>query len=196
MVVGGVNMSESKTDLRVLKTKKNIYEALLHLMEQHAFEEIKVSEICENAMINRSTFYAHFEDKYALFDSFINDLRESLKRELEKNHNITSSKEYYMEVIKLLLDHVEEQRDIYTTIMVHNRNSVAMDMIYDTVKSDISSRIRGETKNAIPSDFVSNFYLGAITNVGIEGMRPGSPYSKEDILNYLDLLIPEDLIVK
>jgi len=189
-------MSHGNTDLRVLKTKKSIYEALLHLMEQHAFEEIKVSEICEDAMINRSTFYAHFEDKYALFDSFINDLRESLKKELEKNHNITSSKKYYMEVIKLLLEHMEEKKDIYSTIMVHNRNSVAMDMICDTIKSDIANRLRDETKNTIPTDFVSNFYLGAIINIGIEGILSSSPYSKEEILKYLDALIPEDPFVK
>ena len=65
-------------DLRILKTKKSLYDALLHLMGERTFEEIKVSEICHKAMTNRSTFYAHFEDKYALLNSLILDLKEEL----------------------------------------------------------------------------------------------------------------------
>ena len=68
-------------DLRVVKTKKNLYESLLFLMGERSFEEIKVSEICEKAIINRSTFYAHFEDKYALLSTLILDL----KNEVEQN---------------------------------------------------------------------------------------------------------------
>ena len=55
---------EKKTDLRIIKTKKVIYEALIDLMKEKTFEEIKVSDICNKALINRSTFYAHYEDKY------------------------------------------------------------------------------------------------------------------------------------
>ena len=44
-----------KIDLRILKTKRNLYEGLLTLMKEKTFEEIKVSDICSKAMINRST---------------------------------------------------------------------------------------------------------------------------------------------
>ena len=50
---------EKKKDLRVIKTKKMIYTALVELMKEKTFEEIKVSDICEIDLINRSTFYAH-----------------------------------------------------------------------------------------------------------------------------------------
>lgn len=66
---------EKKTDLRIIKTKKVIYEALIDLMKEKTFEEIKVSDICNKALINRSTFYAHYEDKYELLVEFINDLK-------------------------------------------------------------------------------------------------------------------------
>ena len=64
---------EKKIDLRIIKTKKNIYDAFISLMSEKTFEEIKVSEICDRALINRSTFYSHFDDKYTLFDSLISD---------------------------------------------------------------------------------------------------------------------------
>ena len=49
-----------KDDLRIIKTKKALYNALINLMKNKTFEEIKVSDICNEALVNRSTFYAHF----------------------------------------------------------------------------------------------------------------------------------------
>ena len=54
-------MRSKKTDLRIIKTKKSLYESLLDLMREKPFEELKVSDICENALVNRSTFYSHFD---------------------------------------------------------------------------------------------------------------------------------------
>ena len=52
-------------------------------METKTFENIKVSDICEEAMTNRSTFYDHFSDKYELLSSLLNDLKEQLIKSLE-----------------------------------------------------------------------------------------------------------------
>lgn len=186
-------MEVKKTDLRIVKTKKSVYEALLLLMETQSFEEIKISDLCEKAMINRSTFYAHFEDKYMLFDSLIKDLRDRLQEELAKNHEISNSKEYYMEVIRLLLEHAEKEKLIYHAIMMNNRNSIAMDMIYDTINEDIKQHIESfeQKSQEIPSDLVAHFYLGAILNVGMEWIRNPEKYNKEELFTYLNRLIPE-----
>ena len=53
-------------DLRVLKTKKNIREAFLELRRKHSLDEIKVNVLCEKAMVNKTTFYNHYQDIYEL----------------------------------------------------------------------------------------------------------------------------------
>ncbi len=192
----GDKMKNQKVDLRIIKTKKSLYEALLILMKEKTFEDIKVSDICEKAYINRSTFYTHFEDKYMLFDSLIKDLKESLKEELEKNKNISNSKEYYIELIKILLDHIEIKKEIYTPIMINNRNSIAMDMIYDTLNEDIIKRLEEDEilhNKKIPSEFIAKFYLGAIINIGMEWLKSKNKYKREEIIKYLKDLIPENL---
>lgn len=183
-------MKEKKIDLRILKTKKSLYESLLYLMKEKSFEDIKVSDICERAYINRSTFYAHFEDKYMLFDTLIRDLKESLRKELENKRSISNLKEYYIELIKVLMNHMEDRRDIYMPIMLHNRNSIAMDMIYDTLNEDITKKLEEEElnyKKKIPKEFLAKFYLGAITNIGMEWLM--GKYRREDIISYLEELI-------
>ena len=173
---------EKKTDLRIIKTKKVIYEALIDLMKEKTFEEIKVSDICNKALINRSTFYAHYEDKYELLVEFINDLKSNFTRE------------YYMELIKLFIDHVEEYRDIYSSIMTNNRNSIMMDILLSVINEDISKKIKNDKRNSsIPKVIIAKFYLGGLLSLGIEWLENTNKYTKEEIYNFLNKLIPENI---
>jgi len=43
------------------------------LLAETNFESITVQDIAERATVNRTTFYAHFTDKFALLDSMIRD---------------------------------------------------------------------------------------------------------------------------
>ena len=76
-----------KTDLRIVKTNKALYEALLLLMKEKTFEEIKISDLCQKALINRSTFYAHYNDKYELLITMVEDLKQALLSSLKTNEN-------------------------------------------------------------------------------------------------------------
>lgn len=187
---------KEKTDLRVIKTKRLLMTSLLELMKEETFEDIKVSDICDKALINRSTFYAHYSDKYELFSSYIDNLKTALSKELEKNTNITNTKEYYLEMLSLFFNHVLEQREAYLAIGRQNRNSIVMDMIYNAFSEEIAKRIEKEevmSKNKIPGKFVATFYLGAIFSVGMEWISNKDKYTKEDLLKYLKVLIPDEL---
>ena len=120
--------------------------------------------------------------------------KDSLTSYLDTNDNNLNTKEYYMEMLKLLLTHIEDKKNIYSAIMVNNRNGVMMDIISDVVNKDIKKRIQesGLNKGTIPVDIVAKFYIGAITNVGIEWITDNK-YSKEDILNYLEKLLPNNI---
>ncbi len=48
------------------RTKLWIADKMKELMKRKTINKIRVSEICEAAGIDRSTFYYHFKDKYAL----------------------------------------------------------------------------------------------------------------------------------
>lgn len=48
-------------------------QAFTELMAEKSFGDISVQDISERAGVNRSTFYAHFEDKFALIDTVARD---------------------------------------------------------------------------------------------------------------------------
>ena len=179
---------DKKTDLRIVKTNKVLYESLMNLLKDKTFEEIKVSDICADALVNRSTFYAHFNDKYELFMSFINDLKESLTNELKTIDSNLSLKEYYLKLIEVFMNHVEGQEHVYKSILINNRNSIIMDMIYNTISEDVNSRVN-KNELDIPSEIFVSYYLGAIVNVGIEWFKNNKKYSRDEMLSYLDKLM-------
>ena len=53
------------------ETVKRIDEAFVSLMQEKSLHEVEISELCELAQINRSTFYAHYDDVTALADAFV-----------------------------------------------------------------------------------------------------------------------------
>jgi len=59
-------------DPRVKRTRQLLLQAFIALVEeQHNLHSISVREVAERATVNRATFYAHFEDKYALLQCWM-----------------------------------------------------------------------------------------------------------------------------
>lgn len=56
-------------DKRIKKTKQAIKNAYMELRTKKSIEKITIKELCELADINKSTFYSHYEDIYALSDA-------------------------------------------------------------------------------------------------------------------------------
>lgn len=69
---------EKKTDLRIEKTEKAIKNAFIELRAKKPLEKITVKELCELALINKSTFYSHYEDIYALSEAMEQETVESI----------------------------------------------------------------------------------------------------------------------
>ena len=55
-----------KEDPRVIRTRQLLQQAFSELMMEKSFQDITVQDIAGRATVNRVTFYAHFQDKYAL----------------------------------------------------------------------------------------------------------------------------------
>ena len=64
-------MTQTKTDPRVLRTRKLIMDAFIELSGKKEFKDITVKDITTEAMINRANFYYHFEDIYDLLEKVL-----------------------------------------------------------------------------------------------------------------------------
>ncbi|WP_366344632.1 TetR/AcrR family transcriptional regulator [Paenibacillus amylolyticus] len=66
-----MKINEKKLDLRVARTHKLLITAFRDLLSEQGklFSNITINEICDKAMVHRTTFYKHFEDKFALLSA-------------------------------------------------------------------------------------------------------------------------------
>lgn len=71
-----------QVDLRVRRTQANLREALIDLIEEKGFDAVTVGDIAERAMVNRTTFYRHYPDKYALVTGIFEEAVNQTFREI------------------------------------------------------------------------------------------------------------------
>jgi len=176
------------TDLRIIKTKTSIFDALIELMSNKTFEDIRVSEICEVAGVNRSTFYMHYDDKYDLLDNLVKSMKNDFVSELNIDNTYVSIQEYYNKTLDIIGEHLSQNRKKYSRLLINNRSSIAMDMIYDVLKDAFTVRIKEYYKGNMPIEILSTFYIGGIFNVVMLYLTDSS-YDIEEIKRYLKEII-------
>lgn len=69
-----MHKSEAIEDLRVRRTRKLLQQAFIECTIEKGFAALTVRDITERAMVNRSTFYRHYLDKYDLLEQYLNEM--------------------------------------------------------------------------------------------------------------------------
>lgn len=94
-------------------TDRRIREALLFFMEQE--KEPSVSNICEHAQINRSTFYRHYTDVPELMEKTEREIQSGLVKSLNTEEGKSSLDAFASGMIEPLIRYVGEHRAFYRT---------------------------------------------------------------------------------
>lgn len=89
----------AKTDARVIRTRNQLGDAIIQLMQQQPFEEITVQHVLDRAGVSRSTFYAHYTNKDDLFLADVDDFWEAmstlLTRQGEASNRVAPVRELF-----------------------------------------------------------------------------------------------------
>ena len=159
-----------KEDLRVKKTKNALRKALSTLLKTKSLDKITIMEICENAMVNRVTFYSHYEDKKCLFKYYINSITNKViekcyisARPYEGLQRATTFFLKLFDELVLCMDYISEESMNNIEYMFY--------LIYDTQHQ--ASRLikcymvdsKVFRNNKYSSDIIIEFLFGATSNM-------------------------------
>lgn len=153
-----INNIYIKEDLRITKTYTLLCNSLLNLLKTSSFDKITVKDICENAMINRSTFYAHFEDKYHLLTyglTWVIDQTSNKYFNIDKFENYDNN----------FFQNINELSFLYSEILLKDKNSHVKTIFHNKIVQDLNEKLRehfSDIENTTTYDIVSQFYAGAI----------------------------------
>lgn len=80
---------EKKENQRTRLTKKMLKDALIDILQTSSFQSLTITEICNKAEINRTTFYKYYSNERDLYDEIESDFVNILRGDPE-NTNGTS----------------------------------------------------------------------------------------------------------
>ena len=98
---------------KMKQARKKIQEAVIELLKDHKIEQLKVTQICKLAQINRSTFYDNYEDIYDMISQLRDYVASQYQKKLKKYQNdsfltmlkrIQTNPEIYQLFFRLSLD--------------------------------------------------------------------------------------------
>lgn len=124
-------------------TKKLIKDALVELMEKNNINRITVKEICALADINRSTFYLHFCDQYALLEEVENDIISATPR-----INLYEKKDVYPVLVEFF-NFIQEHKRVYLILFKSSNGN--------SFRSKLIDKIFGKDENK--TEWIKNMEL-------------------------------------
>lgn len=107
-----------KKDLRALKTRQALFNALITLATERHYTAITVSELTKVAQINRATFYKHFTSMQDLAMAFVEAEIKTLFHIMEPMASIRYRPGYERQMLTLVLKHIASRQHIYHLLMV------------------------------------------------------------------------------
>jgi len=130
-------------DLREKRTRKLIREAFFELMQENGFETLSVQDITERAMINRSTFYRHYQDKYDLARKCLDEPFTAL---LEQMDAIESPQELQEgqppKNFLILFEHVQQNAELYSLLFGRSGISIFISRLREYVLQLLRFRLQ------------------------------------------------------
>lgn len=117
-------MPQKKEDLRVQKTKKNIRETFLSLLEEKPLNKLHVQEILDTAQINRATFYKYYLDKYDLAEQLAQECMDHMKALVEKRFDKKKNLPEIQETILEIYGYIKTNRRMVLALWKSEGDSV------------------------------------------------------------------------
>ena len=190
-----MNKSESKYFNTAIKMDL----ALISLLNKKPFDYITVSEICEEAGVNRSTFYLHYEtigDLLAettryLLDNFLAYFSTDTKAialnlaDCELSDLIFICDKY----LSAYLSYVKDHKEMFGAALRYNQTLGFEDVykrMFDNIFNPILERFQYTPSNR---QYVMMYYLNGINAIILEWLRNGCDKSIQEIAEIISICI-------
>ena len=182
------NQKAEKVDLRVVKTKKAIRKAFTELISRKPLEEITVSDVAAEAMINRKTFYAHYASVYGIIAEIEDEVVASFQFLLEQKRFRDILENPY-DLFRGLLQIINNDMDLYGRLLTVSGTSSLVHKIIQMLRRQVCEAYQDEVPvDPQVLDIVVHFILSGLLAVFAEWYNSDQSQSIEKISERLSLL--------
>lgn len=179
-----------KTDLRVIRTRRSLWEALVKLVEKRSLDEITVGEITRNAMVNRATFYRHYEDKSDLLERGTAEILTDLAARIRPAAAGVDTRDFDSARygLKIVLDHIADHAEFYRIMLISDSGWGVRAGIQDVISSFLMQKILSahvvDRPSLVPDNVTTRVVTAMIVGLVTWWIEQRQPVSKEDLIEY------------
>ncbi|MEG3071531.1 MAG: TetR/AcrR family transcriptional regulator [Peptococcaceae bacterium] len=186
-------MRRKKTDRRVKYTKMVLEKSFIRLLEKKDISQISITEICADADINRSTFYAHYQDQYDLLEKIQNELFANIEMHLAA-YTQDGLPVLPVDMVVQIFEYIQENAQLCKLLLSEDGNlnfqkRVFM-LVYEKMISDLTQKGTISKKDA---EYIFAFTLtgciGAIQKWLDEDMNKSPRFMAETIIKLTTLVL-------
>lgn len=185
--------NEEHLDLRQRKTRKLLVEALARLLEERPFQELSVTDICRQAMVHRTTFYAHFTDKQELLHYLLESLERECVATCLPQDPERGPREYLLTAARNVFQFFGQHRALYRACL----NSGADTRVH-TLEDFAARELCGllseprfrEVSPQVDPQVAAHFYTGAMLSLICWWLASDDPPPASHLLANLEQFIP------
>ena len=187
-----------KDDARVLRSKRDLSEALVALLDEKPYNSISVKDICEKAMISKLCFYNNFLNKdnlmIYLFKKVTNDSLNKMGKVLTRNKDGHLK---YEDIILKLIQMFYDEKGIFRKVISSDKSKCLFNIIKNYIKETIPSLLSysiSQSLDYIPNEVVIDFFSSALTGI-LYNMSEDNDFTKnKNIADYIGTLTTSTLL--
>lgn len=141
-------------NLRIIKSKRDIQTGFMGLLQTKPFREITVNDICQTALVGRSTFYRHYVDKYALLEAIVATQTRHFDDLLTQR---LTALEYDTGLVALYQDLTADRQTILTLFAIHEPQADLSAAFFNSLKHHIEPLLQ-QFSFTVPTTFIVELY--------------------------------------
>ena len=173
-------------DRRVARTRGILQEALNRLTLKSGYEAVTIKDICDEANVGRSTFYAHFTSKDDLKRSGLEHLRHHLlARQQAALAGGAAPQGRTLSFSLVMLEHARDHAALYKALVSDRGGSVALgfirEMLGDLIRTETTDLSFAPGKDRLNREFVVQYLVGAFMAVMIWWLDGGAKLTPHQV---------------
>ncbi|AZV41737.1 TetR/AcrR family transcriptional regulator [Peribacillus asahii] len=192
-------MRDSNTDLRVIRTRQSIRDALVELIEEKGFEAISVKDITTRAKINRGTFYAHYQDKFDLMTKCEEEVMLEMSRIAKQNFpsviaalETNSPTVTPFPLVILIFEYLNENSGFMKAVLGPKGDlsfqTRLKDFMWKTLFGNNSEALVKEENLLVPGQYLASYVASAHIGVIQQWLNSGRKESPQEMARILSTI--------
>ncbi len=187
-----------KTDRRIQRTLQQLTDALPQLLLKKDWNHITVNELCDEAMIRRTTFYQHFQDKHDFMRWRMRERMKDFSAHIANYSPPQNPSDYFLLLSRGMLDYIHQHQPFERVVMeTGERGLRTLEGFLRRCADEVVARLNEQDGLSLEGDaeaipILSEFWVGGLVSVMRWWYANRKPCTQEELIHLLSQIVKKE----